>query len=40
LVRFGNNGIKPIMDIADINMEDDVKIHALEAIRKIKESSE
>ncbi|MFZ0513852.1 MAG: hypothetical protein WAM14_19755 [Candidatus Nitrosopolaris sp.] len=39
LVYFGNKGIKPIMDIADTSIEDDVKTHALEAIMKIKESS-
>jgi hypothetical protein len=36
---YGNNGINAINDMMRITVNDEVKIHGLESIKKIKEST-
>ncbi|MGC1135743.1 MAG: hypothetical protein WA941_23160 [Nitrososphaeraceae archaeon] len=38
LSAYGNNGIDAINDLMRITVNDEVKIHGLETIKKIKES--
>ncbi|MGH9911154.1 MAG: hypothetical protein ACRD5E_10460 [Nitrososphaeraceae archaeon] len=38
LAAYGNNGIDAINDLMRITVNDEVKIHGLETIKKIKES--
>jgi hypothetical protein len=39
LSAYGNNGIDAINDMMRITVNDEVKIHGLETIKKIKEST-
>jgi hypothetical protein len=38
LFEYGNNGIDAINDLMRITVNDEIKIHGLETIKKIKES--
>jgi hypothetical protein len=38
LSAYGNNGIEAINDLMRITVNDEVKIHGLETIKKVKES--
>ncbi len=38
LAAYGNSGIDAINDMMRITVNDEVKIHSLETIRKVKES--
>lgn len=38
LSAYGNNGIEAINDLMRITVNDEVKIHGLETIKRIKES--
>ena len=39
LSTYGNNGIDAINDLMRITVNDEVKVHGLETIKKIKEST-